>query len=47
LTLFLVIMALATFFWPLLGVHRLLQEEKARLLGETVRRFRAPVTKLH
>ena len=28
------VLALAAFAWPLLGVHRLLVEEKERLLGE-------------
>ncbi len=47
LTLFLVILALVTFFWPLMGVHRVLQAEKVRFLGETARRFTATITKLH
>jgi high-affinity nickel permease len=47
LTLFLVIMALVTFLWPLMGVHRQLQEEKGRFLGETTRRFLAATTELH
>ncbi len=47
MTLFLVIMALVTFLWPLMGVHRLLQEEKGRFLGENARRFMATTAKLH
>ncbi len=47
LTLFLVSMALVTFFWPLMGVHRVLQEEKVRFLGEAARRFMATLVELH
>jgi hypothetical protein len=39
--------ALAVFFLPLLGIHRQLVREKARLLGETGRRLEAGLAKLH
>lgn len=35
------------FVWPLLGVHRLLDDEKERLLAETARRFEAARADLH
>ncbi len=47
LTLILVLLALVTFFWPLMGVHRVLQTEKVRFLGEAARRFTTTITKLH
>ncbi len=47
LTFLLVVMALVTFFWPLRGVHRLLEAEKGKDLEETTRRFLATITKLH
>jgi hypothetical protein len=40
-------LALATFIWPLLGVHRLLAAEKVRLLDETALHFEAAIAKLH
>jgi hypothetical protein len=39
-------LALAAFVWPLLGVHRLLSEEKARLLDENSQHFEAAIAKL-
>ena len=39
--------ALAAFIWPLLGVHRLLGEEKGRWLGEAAQRFEAAIAELH
>jgi hypothetical protein len=41
------ILALASFVWPLLGLHRLLDEEKERLLGEASLRFEAAIVELH
>ena len=41
------VLALATFAWPFLGVHRLLVEEKERLLGEASLRFEAAMVELH
>ena len=46
LTLFLVIMALVTFLWSLMGAHRQLLEEKGRFLGENTRRFLATTKEL-
>ena len=40
-------LALASFVWPLLGLHRLLVEEKERLLGEAALRFEAAIAELH
>lgn len=42
-----VLVALATFVWPLLGAHRLLQEEKERRKGEVARRMEAVTDELH
>jgi hypothetical protein len=39
--------ALATFVTPLLGVHRVLEEEKSRLLGEVGDRLRPILANLH
>jgi hypothetical protein len=39
-------LALAAFVWPLLGVHRLLDEEKARLLDENSQHFEATIVRL-
>jgi hypothetical protein len=35
------------FIWPLLGIHRLLVDEKGRLLGETAQRLEAATGELH
>lgn len=40
-------LALVTFVWPLLGVHRLLVEEKERMLAEASSRFEAATAELH
>ena len=40
-------LALATFIWPLLGVHRLLVTEKVRLLDDTALHFEAAIAGLH
>lgn len=40
-------LAIAVFFWPLLGIHRLLAREKERLLGEANLRFEAALVELH
>ena len=37
---------MAVFAWPLWGVHRLLVEEKARLLTDCARRMKAAVAEL-
>lgn len=41
------VLALATFVWPLLGIHRLLVEEKGRLLDECSLRLEAAIAELH
>jgi hypothetical protein len=41
------ILAFASFVWPLLGLHRLLVEEKERLLDEAALRFEAAIVELH
>ncbi len=40
-------LALAAFVWPLLGIHRLLAEEKGRLLDECALRLEAAIAELH
>jgi hypothetical protein len=40
-------LALIVFIWPLLGIHRLLVEEKTRLRGEAALRFEAAIAELH
>ena len=42
-----VLLAIATFVLPLLGAHRLLQEEKARHKSEVARRMETVTQKLH
>jgi hypothetical protein len=42
-----ILVALATFVWPLWGAHRLLQQEKARWKGEVARRMEAVAHELH
>jgi hypothetical protein len=42
-----ILLALATFMWPLLGAHRLLQQEKTRGKSEVARRMKAVTGKLH
>lgn len=42
-----VLLAVATFVWPLLGVHRLLVGEKERLLDENSQLLEAQVLELH
>jgi hypothetical protein len=41
------ILAIVTFVWPLLGIHRLLVEEKGRLLDECSLRLEAIIAELH
>jgi hypothetical protein len=41
------VLGLATFAWPLLGIHRLLVKEKERLLEEGSRRLEATIADLH
>lgn len=41
------ILAFAAFIWPLLGIHRLLEEEKGRLLDECSVRIEATIAELH
>jgi hypothetical protein len=41
------VLAIATFVWPLLGIHRLLVEEKGRLLDECSLRLEATIAELH
>jgi hypothetical protein len=40
-------LAIAAFVWPLLGIHRLLVEEKGRLLDECSLRLEATIAELH
>jgi len=40
-------LALASFVWPLLGLHRLLVEEKEQLLNENSLRFEAAIVELY
>jgi hypothetical protein len=47
ITLLITVLAVATFAWPLLGVHRLLADEKERLLGESAQRFEAAIAELY
>jgi len=46
LTVFFVVLTAVVFAWPLWGVHRLLAEEKARLLADGSRRMKASVAEL-
>jgi hypothetical protein len=41
------LIALATFVWPLLGAHRLLQKEKEQRKSEVSRRIQAASDELH
>jgi hypothetical protein len=47
ITLLILVLAVATFAWPLLGVHRLLVEEKERLLDEISLLLEAEIVELH
>jgi hypothetical protein len=40
-------LAVAAFLWPLLGIHRLLREEKGRLMDECAERLEAAIAELH
>jgi hypothetical protein len=40
-------LAFVAFIWPLLGIHRLLEEEKGRLLDECSIRIQAAIAELH
>ena len=40
-------LAVVAFVWPLTGIHRLLSDEKGRLLDEAAQRFEATVSELH
>jgi hypothetical protein len=40
-------LALLAFVWPLLGIHQILAEEKARILDENALRFEAAIQELH
>lgn len=40
-------LAVAAFVWPLLGIHRLLSEKKARLVDENTQRFETATAELH
>jgi hypothetical protein len=44
---FYAVMAVVTFVWPLLGIHRRLVEEKQRLLRECSQRLEATIAELH
>jgi hypothetical protein len=46
-TVFLVIVITLTFIWPLLGAHRLLEQEKQQLQDEVARRIEAALAALH
>ncbi len=41
------VLALAAFIWPVLGIHRLLAQEKGRLLDESSLRLEAALVELH
>jgi hypothetical protein len=41
------VLALVTYVWPLLGIHRVLDEEKARLLGDCRQRLASSFDELH
>jgi hypothetical protein len=41
------VLAIATFVWPLLGIHQLLAQEKGRLLDECSLRLEATIAELH
>ena len=41
------VLAFAAFIWPLLGIHRLLEEGKGRLLDECSLRIEAAIAELH
>lgn len=43
----LTVLALTTFIWPLLGIHHLLEVEKARLLSECQQRMEGSFAELH
>jgi hypothetical protein len=47
LVVLLTLLALVTFVWPLLGLHRLLDVEKARLLSECRRHLESSFSELH
>jgi hypothetical protein len=47
ITLLILVLAVASFVWPLLGVHRLIVEEKGRLLDEASLHFEAAIVELH
>ena len=47
ISLLITVLALATFVWPVLGIHRLLVEEKGRLLDEGSLRLEAAIVELH
>jgi hypothetical protein len=42
-----VLLSLAVFLWPLVGIHRLLDAEKVRFRVAAGRRFRATIADLH
>ncbi len=44
---FYAVVAVVTFVWPLLGIHRRLVEEKQRLLRECSKRLEATIAELH
>jgi hypothetical protein len=44
---FIVLLGLVAFLWPLLGVHHLLEEEKGRLQTAIQQRFQACMERLH
>jgi hypothetical protein len=44
---FYAVVAIVTFAWPLLGIHRRLVEEKERLLSEASQRLKATIAELH
>lgn len=46
-TIFLALVIVATFIWPLLGAHSLLEREKQRLKDEVARRIEATIAALH
>ncbi len=47
MTIFMAVVSIVTFTWPLLGIHGRLVQEKQRLLRESSQRLEATITELH
>lgn len=44
---FMLVLSVASFIWPLLGIHNLLEQEKKRLLGDVSQRMQTILDELH